>query len=142
MTQPSLNDQIMTAVHNALVISKTDLEGNITYVNDLFCQLTGYEAHELVGQPHSIVRVEQVPKSVYKDMWDTIKAGKTWTGIIPNKGKGGGIYVVDTSVQPVFNDNGEITEYISVRRVINDLMSDFEAVEFSKEVFDDYYEGA
>ncbi|BCL71810.1 conserved hypothetical protein with PAS domain [Vibrio nigripulchritudo MADA3029] len=142
MTQQTLNDQIMKAVQNAMVISKTDLEGNITYVNSLFCELTGYEEHELVGQPHNIVRVEQVPKAVYKDMWDTIKAGKIWTGIVPNKGKNGGIYVVDTSVQPIFNEEGEITEYISVRRVINDLMADFDAVEFSKEVYDEYYEGA
>ncbi|MFD2178909.1 PAS domain-containing protein [Veronia pacifica] len=142
MSQQSLNDQIMTAVQNALVISKTDLEGNITYVNSLFCQLTGYEENELIGQPHNLVRVEQVPKEVYKNMWDTIKAGKIWTGIIPNKGKNGEIYVVDTTVHPIFNEAGEITEYISVRRVINDLLADYESVEFSKEVFDEYYEEA
>ncbi len=142
MNQEKINQQILTAVQDAMVVSKTDLEGTITYVNDLFCKLTGFEKHELLGQPHNIVRVEQVPKAVYKDMWDTIKAGKIWTGIVPNKGKNGEIYVVDTSVQPIFDDNGEIVEYISVRRVINDLMADYDSVEFSKEVFDEYYEGA
>jgi hypothetical protein len=72
-------------------------------------------------------------------MWDTIQRGNIWTGIVPNVGKGGGLYVVDTTVQPIFDAEGNITEYISVRRVINDLMEDFDSVEFSKEIFDDYY---
>ena len=81
-----------------------------------------------------------MPKEVYKDMWDTIQAGKIWTGIVPNVGKGGVVYVVDTTVQPIFDEAGNITSYISVRRVINDLMQNFDAVELSKEVFDDYYD--
>ena len=134
-----ISNQILTALEKVLVISKTDLQGNITYANDLFCQLTGYKREELIGQPHSLVRHESIEKSVYKDMWDTIKRGEIWTGIIPNVGKGGGLYVVDTTVQPIFNDEGNISEYISIRRVINDLMADFDSVETSKEVYDDFY---
>jgi diguanylate cyclase len=134
------DDVILKAVHDTLVISTTDLQGVITYANDLFCKLTGYSREELVGKPHNLVRHPSVPKEVYKDMWDTIQAGKIWTGVIPNVGKGGGIYVVDTTVQPIFDDAGKITGYISVRRVINDLMENFDAVELSKEVFDDYYD--
>ena len=88
---------------DATLMSTTDLQGNITYANDLFCTLTGFAREELIGQPHSIVRHPDVPKAVYKDMWDTIKAGKTWTGIVPNLGKGGVLYVVDTTVQPLFD---------------------------------------
>ena len=134
------DDVILKAVHDTLVISTTDLQGVITYANDLFCKLTGYSREELVGKPHNLVRHASVPKGVYKDMWDTIQAGKIWTGVIPNVGKGGVIYVVDTTVQPIFDDAGKITGYISVRRVINDLMENFDAVELSKEVFDDYYD--
>ena len=134
------DDVILKAVHDTLVISTTDLQGVITYANDLFCKLTGYSREELVGKPHNLVRHPSVPKEVYKDMWDTIQAGKIWTGVIPNVGKGGVIYVVDTRVQPIFDDAGKITGYISVRRVINDLMENFDAVELSKEVFDDYYD--
>jgi PAS domain S-box-containing protein len=135
-----IQDKILGALENVMVISTTDLQGNITYVNDLFCKLTGYSREELLGQPHSIVRHEAVPKSTYKQMWDTIKKGEIWTGVIPNVGKNGGLYVVDTTVQPVFDAQGEIAEYISIRRVINDLMSDFEGLEFSKEQFDDFYD--
>lgn len=140
--QATVSEQILTALEKVLVISKTDLKGNITYANDLFCTLTGYSREELVGSPHNLVRHKDIPKSVYKDMWDTIQKGDIWTGIVPNVGKGGGIYVVDTTVQPIFDDEGNIAEYISIRRVINDLMEDFESVEFSKEVFDDYYQAS
>ncbi|RMW99764.1 PAS domain S-box protein [Allofranklinella schreckenbergeri] len=133
-------DQLLAALENVAVISTTDLQGNITYANDLFCKLTGYAREELLGQPHSIVRHPAVPKAVYKDMWDTIKAGNIWTGIVPNVGKGGGLYVVDTTVQPLRDAQGQINGYISIRRVINDLMQDFESVEFSKEQFDAYYD--
>jgi len=137
----------VTGIHkdpamSVMVISTTDLQGNITYANDLFCTLTGFAREELIGQPHSIVRHPDVPKAVYKDMWDTIKAGKTWTGIVPNLGKGGVLYVVDTTVQPLFDADGNITSYISIRRVVNDLMQNYDLVEFSKEKFDDFYEAA
>ncbi|EMR0603638.1 TPA: PAS domain-containing protein [Stenotrophomonas maltophilia] len=136
------NAQLLNAMQNVMVISTTDLQGNITYANDLFCTLTGFAREELIGQPHSIVRHPDVPKAVYKDMWDTIKAGKTWTGIVPNLGKDGVLYVVDTTVQPLFDADGNITSYISIRRVVNDLMQNYDLVEFSKEKFDDFYEAA
>ena len=140
MTQTPDTQQLIAALDKVMVISTTDLQGTITWVNDLFCTLTGYQREELIGQPHSIVRHPSVPKSTYKAMWDTIKAGEIWTGIIPNVGKGGGLYVVDTTVQPLYDAQGNINAYISIRRVINDLMSDFDAVEFSKEQFDEFYD--
>lgn len=133
------SNQLLSALEKVMVISTTDLQGNITYANDLFCQLTGFAREELIGQPHSIVRHPDVPKAVYKEMWDTIKAGKIWTGIVANLGKGGVLYVVDTTVQPLYDEEGNINAYISIRRVVNDLMTNFEAVEAAKEYFDDYY---
>jgi len=140
--ETNISEQVLTALEKVLVVSKTDLQGNITYANDLFCELTGYSREELIGAPHNLVRHKDIPKSVYKDMWDTIQNGDIWTGIVPNVGKGGGLYVVDTTVQPIFDSKGKITEYISIRRVINDLMNDFDSVEFSKEIFDDYYQAS
>lgn len=132
--------QLLDALEKVAVISTTDLQGNITYANDLFCKLTGYAREELIGQPHSLVRHPDVPKAVYKDMWDTIKAGQIWSGIIPNVGKDGSVYVVDTTVQPMFDEQGKVHAYISIRRVVNDLMQDFESVEMAKETFDAYYD--
>ncbi len=68
------NAQLLNALQNVMVISTTDLQGNITYANDLFCTLTGFTREELIGQPHSIVRHPDVPKAVYKGMRDTIRA--------------------------------------------------------------------
>lgn len=140
MSQSLDNTKLLAALENVAVISTTDLSGHITHANDLFCKLTGYSREELVGKPHSLVRHPAVPKSVYKDMWDTIKAGKIWTGVIPNVGKDGSVYVVDTTVQPLFDAQGNIESYISIRRVINDLMQDYESMELAKEVFDEYYD--
>ncbi|AGQ30061.1 MULTISPECIES: PAS domain-containing protein [Serratia] len=140
MSQTLDSAQLLSALDKVMVISTTDLQGTITYVNDLFCQLTGFTREELVGQPHNIVRHPSVPKAIYKEMWDTIKAGNIWTGIIPNVGKGGVLYVVDTTVQPLYDAQGKIEAYISIRRVINDLMTDFDSVEFSKEQFDNHYD--
>lgn len=137
----TINKQIIKAIEDAFVVSKTDLQGTITYVNDLFCTLTGFTREELIGQPHNIVRHPAVPKDTYKEMWDTIQSGNIWTGVIPNLGKGGVLYVVDTTVQPIKNEKDEIIEYISIRRVINDVMGDaYDDVEFSKEQFDEYYD--
>lgn len=130
------NQALLDALDKVAVISTTDLQGNITYANELFCRLTGYTSDELVGRPHSLVRHPDVPKSLYKDMWDTIRDGRI---IIPNVGKDGSVYVVDTTV-PMFDDAGRVTSYISIRRMVNDLMEDFEAVEQAKEIFDDYYD--
>jgi len=135
----AFNAKILEALDKVMVISTTDLQGNITYVNDLFCELTGYTREELIGKPHNVVRHPDVPKSVYKELWQTIKEGKIWSGAFPNVGKGGGLYVVDTTIQPILDETGKIVEYISIRRVINDLMADFEQLESSKEFYDQYY---
>ena len=63
-----------------LIISRTDLKGIITYANETFAKISGYEVDELIGKPHNILRHPDMPKSVFKDLWDTIKTGKSWSG--------------------------------------------------------------
>lgn len=98
-----------------LIISSTDSEGNITYSNRKFCEITGYTKEELKGQNHNIVRHPDMPKSVFKELWDTIKQGKEWSGIVKNLRKDGRYYWVYSHITPMFKD-GEVTGFTAARR--------------------------
>jgi len=119
-----LLNQYQEATDSSSIVSKSDLAGNITYVNDEFCETSEYTEEELLGQPHSIVRHPDNPASLFEDMWDTIKRKKrTWNGIVRNKKKNGDSYYVDTIVKPILNIDNEIIEYISLRNDITDIMN-------------------
>ncbi|MGR5209288.1 methyl-accepting chemotaxis protein [Vibrio rotiferianus] len=96
------------------LVSTTDLKGVITYCNEAFCQIAGFEQHELLGQNHNIVRHSDMPKAAFGDLWERLKQGKAWRGIVKNKTKTGGYYWVDAYVTPIY-DNGKVTGYQSVR---------------------------
>ena len=98
-----------------VIISKTDLKGKITFVSPDFVEISGYTAEELIGKPHNIVRHPDMPKWAFQDLWDTIKRGEHWRGIVKNLRKNGEYYWVDSTVIPVRRD-GKITEYMSIRR--------------------------
>lgn len=103
--------------HDEVITSRTDLEGNITYANELFCEISGYTLDELIGKPHSIVRHPDMPKSVYKELWDTIKSGAQWSGVVKNLRKDRGFYWVKAIVSGVYKD-GKLVEYKSLRSPI------------------------
>ena len=119
----------------------TDLQGNITYANDLFCTLTGFAREELIGQPHSIVRHPDVPKAVSRTCGTPSRPARPGPASCPTSARAA-CSVVDTTVQPLFDGDGNITSYISIRRVVNDRCRTTTLVEFSKEKFDDFYEAA
>ena len=98
-----------------VIVSSTDLKGIITYANRKFCSIAGYDKSELTGKNHNIVRHPDMPKAAFQELWDTIKAGKEWTGIVKNLRKDGRYYWVYSHIAPVFND-GEITGYTAARR--------------------------
>jgi aerotaxis receptor len=104
---------------NRPIISKTDLKGVITFVNKAFCTLTGYEKNELLGKPHNIIRHPDMPKSVFKNLWDTIEKNQEWRGIVKNLRKDGKFFWVETFIEPIFDDNGKKIGYISVRKPIS-----------------------
>jgi len=112
------------------LVSKTDLKGNIIYVNEFFCTVCGYKESELIGKPHNIVRHPDTPKEVFKQMWETIKSGQVWRGIIKNKTKSGGYYWADAVVTPTYDANEKINGYISIRREITELIDKKEELEF------------
>jgi len=115
-------EQYKKAVDELLIVSKTDTNGIITYVNKNFCDISGYSKDELIGKPYDIVRHPDMPKEVFKDMWESIKSGKIWRGIIKNRKKDGGEYWVDTGIMPIKNSKGEIIEYIALENDITEII--------------------
>ena len=100
---------------NTIIVSKTDIKGKITYCNEMFIQVSGYQESELLHQPHSILRHPKMPKIVFKLLWDTIQAGEEINAYVINLRKDGGFYWVLANVTPSFDRNGKITNYFSVR---------------------------
>ena len=99
-----------------VIISQTDMKGVITYGNRVFFQVSGYKKDELIGQSHNILRHPDMPKEVFKKMWETIQAGQAWNGLIKNLRKDGLYYWVETGILPVRNDNDEVIGYIAVKK--------------------------
>ncbi|PZW69868.1 methyl-accepting chemotaxis sensory transducer with Pas/Pac sensor [Pseudomonas sp. URMO17WK12:I1] len=96
------------------LISTTDLKGQITYCNDAFVEISGFSRDELIRAPHNLVRHPDVPEAVFAHMWETLKAGRPWMGIVKNRCKNGDHYWVNAYVVPVLDD-GKVTGYESVR---------------------------
>ncbi|WP_187648288.1 PAS domain-containing protein [Nitrosophilus labii] len=97
-----------------LIISRTDLNGIITYANETFARISGYTSEDLIGKPHSVLRHPDMPSRVFKELWETIKAGKTWSGYVKNLRKDRGFYWVYAEVSGVYK-NGKLIEYKSMR---------------------------
>jgi len=96
------------------LVSTTDLEGRITYANEEFCEIAGYSLEELTGQHHNIVRHPNMPKAAFKDLWEKLKQGDSWRGMVKNRCKNGDYYWVDAYVTPLYEDD-KIIGYQSVR---------------------------
>jgi len=99
-----------------LIVSKTDLKGIILYANQTFLRIAGYSEEELLGQPHSIIRHPEMPKCVFKLLWDTIAAGDEIFAYVKNMAKNGDHYWVFAHVTPTIGANGRIIGYHSNRR--------------------------
>ncbi|MCK4502953.1 MAG: EAL domain-containing protein, partial [Desulfuromonadales bacterium] len=117
-----LFDQYKNAVDASAIVSKTDLAGMITYVNDRFCEISGYQRSELIGQNHNIMRHEDIPREVFKEMWETISSGLPWQGTLKNLNKSGQSYYVEAIVMPIFGKDGGIREYIAIRHDITKII--------------------
>lgn len=96
------------------LVSITDLKGNITYVNEIFAEVAGYEPNELTGKPHNIIRHPDMPKAAFADLWQKLKNNQPWRGVVKNRCKNGDFYWVDAYVTPL-TENGVVTGYQSVR---------------------------
>ncbi|WP_323586320.1 bifunctional diguanylate cyclase/phosphodiesterase [Aliarcobacter butzleri] len=113
--------QYNEATKDSNIISTADLKGNITYVNDKFCEVSLYTYEEVLGKPHSIVRGEEDGK-IFQQLWETIKNKKVWYGVLKNRKKNGEFYWVNINIRPILNEEDEIIEYIAIRHEITDLI--------------------
>ena len=102
-----------------IVVSKADEEGNITYGNPIFVKLSGYSKEELIGSPHAILRHPDMPKTIFKFLWDQLKSQKEVRVFVKNKSKDGGFYRVYATVKPALNPDGTLRNYTSTRRRSN-----------------------
>ncbi len=118
-TLNELQTQKLVLDDHALV-SMTDRDGRITYVNDRFCETAGYTRDELVGQNHRLLNSGYHPKAFFADMWRTITVGRVWHGEVKNRTKGGAFYWVKSTVRAVRDEDGEIVGYASVRTDITE----------------------
>jgi PAS domain S-box-containing protein len=100
-----------------IIVSKTDLKGRITYANETFLTIAGYTEEELLGQPHSVIRHPDMPRCVFKLLWDTLKARREIFAYVKNMAKQGDFYWVFAHVTPTFGANEQVTGYHSSRRV-------------------------
>ncbi|MGZ4955716.1 MAG: methyl-accepting chemotaxis protein [Methylobacter sp.] len=96
------------------IVSKTDLKGIITYINEDFLRVSGFTKEELIGADHNIVRHPDMPSEAFKDMWQSLKARRPWTGIVKNRRKNGDYYWVIATATPIY-ENQQLIGYLSVR---------------------------
>lgn len=98
------------------IVSSTDPQGRITYVNGYFIEISGYTEAELLGQPHRMIRHPDMPAAAFADMWATLKKGRPWVGMVKNRCKNGDHYWVEANVSPIYDALGQLEGYVSVRR--------------------------
>lgn len=97
-----------------MIVSETNEKGIILYANNDFCEISGYSKNELIGKPHNIVRHKDMPTKAFKNLWETIKKGNIWNGMVKNKTKVGAYYWVNATIYPSIDIKGN-RRYISVR---------------------------
>ncbi len=118
-----ISQEYQKAIDESNILSRTDKDGKITYVNDKFCEISGYTKEELIGKKHNIVKSPQTPKKVYKKMWDTITSKKVWHGQLKNRKKDGTYYYVESTIVPIIDKNDNIVEYLGIRHDVTDIVT-------------------
>jgi PAS domain S-box-containing protein len=106
-------EAFQNGIDQLAIVTRTNLRGEITYVNERFCEVSHYKKDEVMGKTHKVINSGYHSKDFFKELWSTIKEGKTWCGEIRNKAKNGSLYWIDISIIPIKDHNGKIFEYMS-----------------------------
>ena len=112
--QPNSREQVMR--ESDFIVSKTDLKGRITYGNRIFIEFSGYTEHELLGAQHNLIRHPDMPRGVFKFLWDTLAQKRECFAYVKNMAKDGSFYWVFANITPDLDDRGNVVGYLSVRR--------------------------
>ncbi|KAF2506852.1 PAS domain-containing protein [Flavobacterium zhairuonense] len=124
--RPNPSDREVDWNKNKVLLSKTDTKGTILYANEDFIDVSGYDEYELIGQPHNIIRHPDMPKVIFKFLWDSIKSSRNIHVIIKNMSKTGRYYWVITDFKIIADSNGEIVGYFGTRKSVReDIISKF-----------------
>ena len=121
------------AIENSNIVSKTDIDGIITFVNDEFCRISGYSREELLGSNHNIVRHPDVAKETFELLWKKILNKKVYNSTVKNLAKNGSTFYVNTTVIPMLDSRGEIEEFIAIRYDVTDTVNLTEALKKKEE---------
>ena len=115
-------EQYRYALDQSAIVSRTDLQGRITYVNALFERVSGYRAEELIGHTHRLLHHPDMPRAVYEEIWRTLEDKQIWRGIIQNRSKEGRTYYLKATIIPLFDENGDTVEYIGIAEDITEII--------------------
>ena len=116
-----LLNEYKTAIDESSIVSKADKKGIITFVNDKFCEISGYSRDELIGKNHNIIRHPSMTQEFFKNLWKTILKKEIFRGVLVNKRKDGALYYVDTTIVPIIDKNDRIVEFIAIRHDITQI---------------------
>ncbi len=125
MKRPEPINEEIELKNNVYIESDTDLKGVITYVNDYFAEISRYEAEELIGKPHNIVRHPDMPKILFKLLWERISNGRNFIAAVKNLAKDGRYYWVFTDFEVLTDASGKPVGYKAVRKKISKHVTDF-----------------
>jgi len=115
--------EYIKAIDAGSIVSKSDIKGMITYVNEELCKRTGYTKEELIGEPHNIFRHPNTAKKTFKILWETIQKGEIYNGLFKNKKKDGSAFYAKITIVPIKDRNENIIEYIALRDDVTELVN-------------------
>ncbi|QAR32491.1 EAL domain-containing protein [Geovibrio thiophilus] len=129
LREMNMLEQYKLVLDASSIVSKTDLQGRINYVNDKFCSTTLYAKEDVMGKSHNVERHPATPRETFRKMWETISSGKVWHGVLKNKKADGTSYYKSATIVPLKDENGSIIEYISSGHDITELMENRDKLE-------------